>query len=904
MRLDIKKTFSARSDRVKGIDFHPSEPWVLTTLYSGKAEIWSYETSTLVKTFDITNVPVRAGRFIARKNWVVLGSDDFQIRVYNYNTGEKVAQFEAHPDYIRAIAVHPTLSYVLTCSDDSKIKLWNWDHNWKLEQVFEGHQHYVMSVAFNPKDPNTFASASLDRSVKIWSLGLSVPNFTLLAHETKGVNYVEYYAQSDKPYIITSSDDKTIKVWDYQTKSCVAVLEGHISNVSFAVFHPELPLIVSGSEDATIKVWNANTYKLEKSLNYGLERAWSVSFRKGSNLVAVGFDAGHVVLQLADDKPSVSMDSMGKLIYAKNTDIFTSVIKQSDSANTPDGEVLPLSHKELGSVENFPTSLTHSPNGRFVTVTGDGEYIIYTALAWRNKSYGSALDFVWAHDSNLYAIRESVDSVKIFKNFQERTNNPIELVYSADKIFGGALLAVKSEGFVSFFDWESGKLVRRVDVEATDVVWSESGELVLIISSESAYALRFDRDIFSEALASNNLDPEEGCEESFEVLYDVNESIASGKWAGDVFIYTSATNRLNYLVGGAISNIAHFDKNVFLLGYLPRDNKIYVVDKNANVVSYHLSLNVLEYETVVLRGDLEHANEILKTIPESELPQVVKFLDKQGYKELALKITDNKDQKFDFAVQLKDLDTAYEIALQADSEQKWKVLGDASLAAWNLKVAVEAFEKSSDHESLLLLYTSLNDTEGLKKLADLSKSVGKYNVSFSAYWAANDVEGATQLLKESNRLPEASLFALTYTGDKTTINDCVELWKKSLVAEGKQSMAERICTPAVDVDKFPLVGDNQEEKEEDLIDVSDNVDVSSGAPVTAPVAVEVPDHVEEELVQPTLTPAQVPPAFVPASTPEVAPEFQAEAIKPDELTDEEEDDAYGENIDDELDNLV
>lgn len=25
----------ARSERVKGIDFHPHEPWILTTLYSG-----------------------------------------------------------------------------------------------------------------------------------------------------------------------------------------------------------------------------------------------------------------------------------------------------------------------------------------------------------------------------------------------------------------------------------------------------------------------------------------------------------------------------------------------------------------------------------------------------------------------------------------------------------------------------------------------------------------------------------------------------------------------------------------------------------------------------------------------------------------------------------------------------
>ena len=298
MKLDVVKQFSTRSDRVKGIDFHPTEPWILTTLYNGKIEIWSYATNSLVKSIQVTELPVRAGKFIARKNWIVVGSDDFQIRVYNYNTGEKVTQFEAHPDYIRSIAVHPSKPYILTSSDDLTIKLWNWDHNWKLEQTFEGHQHYVMSVNFNPKDPNTFASACLDRTVKIWSLGSSQPNFTLIAHEAKGVNYVDYYPQADKPYLITSSDDKTIKVWDYQTKSCVATLEGHLSNVSFAIFHPELPIIVSGSEDGTIRFWNSNTFKLEKSINYSLERAWCIGILPKSNVIAAGFDSGFVIIKL------------------------------------------------------------------------------------------------------------------------------------------------------------------------------------------------------------------------------------------------------------------------------------------------------------------------------------------------------------------------------------------------------------------------------------------------------------------------------------------------------------------------------------------------------------------------------------------------------------------------------
>lgn len=47
------------------------------------------------------------------------------------------------------------------------IKLWDWEKKWTCSQVFEGHTHYVMQIVINPKDNNQFASASLDRTIKV-----------------------------------------------------------------------------------------------------------------------------------------------------------------------------------------------------------------------------------------------------------------------------------------------------------------------------------------------------------------------------------------------------------------------------------------------------------------------------------------------------------------------------------------------------------------------------------------------------------------------------------------------------------------------------------------------------------------------------------------------------------------
>jgi len=796
------------------VDIHPTESWALAALYNGNVMIWDYETGSCVKSFELSELPVRCAKFIARKQWVLTASDDMRIRIYDYNTMEKVRDFEAHSDYIRCVEVHPSLPYVLSSSDDMTIKLWDWDRGFECTQYFEGHSHYVMQVKFNPKDTNTFASASLDRSIKVWGLGSAVHHYTLEGHE-RGVNCVDYYPSGDKPYILSGADDRTVKIWDYQTKSIVHSLEGHSHNVCAVLFHPKLPIIASASEDGTVRLWQSTTYRAETTLNYGMERAWSLAAARDANKLAIGFDEGCVVVELGSDEPVASMDATGKVVWATNNEIKTAKVSGLATEDFPDGERLPVIPRDLGSCELYPQILKHNCNGRFVAVCGDGEFIIYTAQALRNKAFGQALDFVWSGSgTGDYAIRETTSRLKIFKNFKESsTIRPATA--SAEGIFGGHMLGVKGgDSAVLFYDWDSGEFVRKIDVAPKEVYWSDAGNLVLIACEDSAYVLTYNAQVTQTAIQMGNVSAEDGIDGSFDLLYEISDNINSGKWVGDCFIYCNNAGRLNYSVGGQIQTLQHLDTNAAgvtqhtILGYLAKEDRVYLIDKSLGITSYKIMLAVLQYQTAVMRGDFDSANELLPNIPVTEYTTVARFLESQGFKAEAMAVTTDPDHQFDLALELGEIDRAHTLLDETPEEDrdsietmaKWKRISDAALKVSDFDLCESASIASNDYPGLLLMYSATGNLEGMEKLAKAAADGGKTNVAFVASLLTGDVEACAELLIASKRLPEAAFFARTYLPSR--VDEIVDLWKADL-ATVSESAANALAAPASNPDKFP-----------------------------------------------------------------------------------------------------
>lgn len=70
---------------------------------------------------------------------------------------------------------------------------------------------------------------------------------------------------------------------------------------------------------------------------------------------------------------------------------------------------------------------------------------------------------------------------------------------------------------LSFFEWESLELVRRIDIQPKHVFWSESGELACLATEDSYFILRYDANIVAKALETKEGISEDGCEDAFTV---------------------------------------------------------------------------------------------------------------------------------------------------------------------------------------------------------------------------------------------------------------------------------------------------------------------------------------------------------------------------------------------------
>jgi ribosome assembly protein 4 len=177
---------------------------------------------------------------------------DRVIKIWNGADGRLKQTLTGHAHWINTLCV--ASGKMLSGSDDFTLILWlrKEDGNWTLQARLTGHQKLVNCVRFSP-DGRFIASASFDKSIKIWSAFSGKFLFNLRGHV--GEVYVLAWAP-DSRLIVSGSKDSTVKVWSIEDKKLKEDLPGHADEVFVLDWSADGAKVASAGRDKAVKIWS------------------------------------------------------------------------------------------------------------------------------------------------------------------------------------------------------------------------------------------------------------------------------------------------------------------------------------------------------------------------------------------------------------------------------------------------------------------------------------------------------------------------------------------------------------------------------------------------------------------------------------------------------------------------
>ncbi|CAH1802082.1 unnamed protein product [Owenia fusiformis] len=145
-----------------------------------------------------------------------------------------------------------------------------------------GHRSPVTRVVFHPIF-SIMVSSSEDATIKVWDYETGDYERSLKGH-TDSVQDLSF--DHTGKWLASCSADMTIKLWDFNGYECVKTMHGHDHNISSVTFMPSGDHIISASRDKTIKMWEVASGFCVKTFTGHREWVRMVRVNKDGSLIA------------------------------------------------------------------------------------------------------------------------------------------------------------------------------------------------------------------------------------------------------------------------------------------------------------------------------------------------------------------------------------------------------------------------------------------------------------------------------------------------------------------------------------------------------------------------------------------------------------------------------------------